>query len=217
MRISAGRLVLGALIGAIGSTSARASECGDLRAPIRPGDVPCLTNELINHHFPELDTAWRQGRIRFREFDSNAYYLKTSFSAGRLSRDPSQREYSIDVNPGIYDVAQTPSGPPSVAAIQGILAHELWHLVDYETSSVIGILRLGTDLLLHPARVERRTDLRAFARGFAESIKAYRVWIYGKLSPRQMRVKRARYFTPEEIDDWCSRHPGCFPPGTSFE
>lgn len=181
-------------------------QCSERSASISKGDVECLTQNLIQTKFPELKNAWVEGRIEFRDFKSSSYFLKTSFFKGKLSSDSSNRRYSIDVNPAIYDLGQLPSGPPSVSAIEGILAHELVHLVDYECLSTAGIIQLGAEIVAFPSKIERQTDVRAFERGFALGIKAYRVWIYGKLNPKALRVKRKRYYTPEEIDQWIIEH-----------
>lgn len=182
------------------------TRCGNLSAPISRGDIECLTQELIEFKYPELQNAWELGRIKFKSFQSRAYFLKTSFLAGQINCDRTKRTYSIDVNDSIYDTAQEPAGAPSVEAIQGILAHELVHLVDYEKAGLGGTVRLGVNIVIHPSRIERATDEVAFLRGFAPGIKKYREWIYGKLTPKDLKRKMKRYYTPEEIDRWIDQH-----------
>ena len=205
-------VMVGAISCATANTRAPASireshsRCGTLSERISRGDIPCLTQELIELKFPELQSAWVQGRIKFRSFQSNAYFLKTAFLSGHIKRDRSKRIYSIDVNDLIYDLSQEPTGAPSIEAVQGILAHELVHLMDYENSTPGKITRMGVNIVISPSKVERDTDEEAFERGYHQGIKLYREWIYGKLTPKELRQKRKRYYTPDEIDEWVNRH-----------
>lgn len=182
------------------------TRCGSLTIQISRGDVECLTQELVELNFPELRNAWEQGRIKFKALQSNAYFFKTSYSSGYLSGDRSKRTYSIDVNDSIYDPDQKPAGAPTVEAIQGILAHELVHLVDYEKADIKRKIHLGVTIIIHPSSIERATDETAFARGFAQGIRKYREWIYGKLTQKVLKRKMKRYYTPEEIDRWIDQH-----------
>ena len=177
------------------------SECGSLSSAIESKEITCLVNELVRNSFPELAKALASGRIRFREFESDAYFLQASFLKGQFSSSKN-REYSIDINPKIFDPQLIPNGPPSLEAIQGILAHELVHVLDYETESFSNLTEIGLELILSPSHYERYTDLRAFELGYAYGIKSYRNWIYGQLSPTDLAQKRKRYYTPEEIDHW---------------
>ncbi len=165
-------------------------------------DIPRLLSELVRESFPELDSAYREGRITIRDFNSSDYFLKTSLRKGKLSSDSKLKKYSVDVNPEIYGPEGTPSGGPTLNAVRGILAHELVHLVDYETGGPQKIIGYGLYEIFSPTHYERVTDRRAFERGYAEGIREYRIWIYGKLSPKALRLKKIRYYRPEEIDAW---------------
>ena len=123
-----------------------------------------------------------------------------------LVRKQKHRTYSVDINPKIFEENAFPNARPNVRAIQGILAHELFHLVDFETGNAGDLLTFGFRELVLPAGYERETDRRAFERGFALGIKAYREWLYPNLSKRALRLKKRRYYTPSEIDEWISSH-----------
>ena len=179
-----------------------ASHCGDFKQPIEKENIACLVDELIYSSYPELVDAYRSGRIEINEFRSNRYFLKTSISKGKFSTSNARRAYSIDVNPIIFSTNQSPTDSPSLGGIQGILSHELEHLVDYENGSRIDLIGIGAKLVFDPSQYERDTDLRAFERGYASGIKSYREWIYRRLSTRALKKKKKRYYTPEEIDLW---------------
>lgn len=177
------------------------SRCGSAHAPIQKSQMSCLVHELITTKFPELNQILREKRIALREFDSDEFFLKTS-----IQRSNKQWNYLIDVNPVIFKPQQKPSGPPSLLAVQGILAHELFHLVDYHQVLKQKSIKPAIDWLFSESQYERSTDEKAFLRGFALGIKRYRIWIYGKLDPVQLARKRKTYYTPEEIDRWLANN-----------
>lgn len=190
------------LVGPALAENAPVSRCGGINQPIEKENISCLVNELIYWSYPELVDALQAGRIEITEFRSNSYFLKTSISKGKFSTSAARRAYSIDVNPIIFSTNHSSTDSPSLGAIQGILAHELEHLVDYESCSRIGLIQIGAKEVFDPSKYERDTDLRAFNRGFATGIKSYREWIYKMLDSRALRKKKKRYYTPEEIDHW---------------
>jgi hypothetical protein len=198
-------------LGLFASTSSFAnvslhSICGNLYEPAVREQIPCLVSELVSNSFPELTTAWSEGRIQFREFHSDAYFLKTSFLKGKLASSREQRVYSVDVNPEIYQSNSYSISKPTLGALRGILAHELIHLKDYELGNAGTLIKIGVDLVLNPASYERFTDERAFELGYGLEIKAYRDWIYGMLDERALAKKKKRYYSPEEIDSWLALH-----------
>lgn len=193
-------------LSALADTKASTS-CGPLAAPITEAALPCLIDELIHEDFPELQDANAHKRIEIRGFNSNEYFFKVSIRSGLLSTDARRRHYSVDVNPKIFTQKKRPNSVPSILAVQGILAHELVHLVHLETGNLRDIAGIGLQEVFSPARYERATDRQAFERGHALGIKAFRFWVYENLSPPKLRRKRKRYYTPEEIDQWLLAHP----------
>lgn len=94
---------------------------------------------------------------------------------------------------------------PPPAALDALLAHELSHLADYARRGAASLGRLALTYLLAPsgksvASYERATDEAALRAGYGAGLRAYRVWLYARLSPEQAAVKRRLYLTPEEID-----------------
>jgi len=185
-----------------------ATPCGDLGESMSKKVIECMIGELIHSSYPELKSAYSSGRIQINEFNSRHYFLKTSISKGKFSKKGSRRTYSVDVNPKFYfSYAMSGADVPTYSSVQGILAHELEHLVDYELSTRQGLIEIGLKALFNPSEYERSTDIRAFKRGFAPGIQNYRRWIYGQLSARALQKKKQRYFTPEEIDEWIYANP----------
>jgi hypothetical protein len=49
-------------------------------------------------------------------------------------------------------------------------------------------------------RFERRADLDAPQRGYAQGLKQYRIWLYHNVSAGVLQERPRDYLTPEEID-----------------
>lgn len=168
--------------------------CGAPSAPSARVMLPCLVEHLIQRSFPELRQAWALGRIRFSSFDYPGYFLRVRIDSGTFNSKA--RNYRIELNPHLFD------SPPSIGALEGILAHELVHLTHLENASIFGLAQTGLELVVCPNHRERSVDLEAFRRGYALGIRDFRVWMFDQLSPRQLKTKQRRYFTPAEIDAW---------------
>lgn len=182
-----------------------ASRCGELDRSVEAEDIPCLVNELIDLSFPELLGAKADGRIQYHSFHSDDYFVKTSFVSGYLKASE-QRVYSIDTNPKLFHTFLPVLPRPSLRAVQGILAHELMHLIDYEAASTTALLKVLKDEVFNPNDYERATDERAFERGYAQGISEYRKWLYGRLDEKALKTKKKRYYTPEEIEKWVAEN-----------
>ncbi len=130
--------------------------------------------------------------ISLKEMDSNSYYLATGI-LDKLN-PPKERRYIIKINNKLFDCA------PTERAMKAILAHELVHILDYIEGSRFNLLSFGARYVISGAKIERATDYRVFQLGLAVGIKEYRQWVYQLLSPKDLKVKRKRYYTPEEID-----------------
>ncbi len=178
------------------------SQCANLNDPIQKTMIPCLVEELIQLHFPQLAVAWKENRITFLDYHNPDYFLKTWQHSGYFKNNRNKRFYSIQINPILFT---NPDKGPNALAIQGILAHELFHLVDYESVAAGGILKIALKEVFAPKNYERYTDLRTMQLGFAPGLKAYREWQYTQLSPHALKIKMKRYYTPAEITDWMNR------------
>jgi hypothetical protein len=175
--------------------------CGDLAREAEFQDIECLVKELIPRSFPELQAAWDEGRIHFEKFNSEDNFVNGTILCG-FTRGPSARHYAIQINPAMTRTFLPALPRPSLQAVQGILAHELVHLSDYEGSSAIGLAKFLKASLIGVAEHERAVDERAFELGYAAGISLYRQWLYGRLGETEIAQKKARFYTPEEIHEW---------------
>lgn len=130
--------------------------------------------------------------LRIKSLKSNAYFLATGVK-GYLRRIPF-RTYILKVNEDLFKCA------PTEKAMKAILAHELTHILDYTTGNRFNMLSFGLKYITNGPKVEKGTDLRVLRLGYTNGIKEYRNWVYSKLTPRQLKIKRKRYITPEEVD-----------------
>ncbi len=152
--------------------------------------APAALSRVESASYPEL------GRrdVRLRAFRSSTDFLQTRFSIARFLL-PLPMRYFIEVNPAMFDRAVPEVG------LCAILAHELGHVV--ELGSGNRLRRIGLVRLLskhYTAGFERRTDLVAIERGYAQGLIAYRRWVYQNIPASSVARKRENYFTPEEIE-----------------
>ena len=85
-------------------------------------------------------------------------------------------------------------------AKRAIIAHELAHVTYYAEGNrirLVGLIRLASKGFRE--RFERRADLDALRRGYAQGLKQYRIWLYQHGTERVLKEKWD-YLTPEEID-----------------
>ncbi len=132
--------------------------------------------------------------IRIGAFHGSADYLQTRFHVGRFFL-PVPMRYYIEVNPALFDRAAPE------AAVCAMLAHELGHAAELGRGSrlrVFGLIRMLSKR--YTARFERRTDLVAIERGYAEGLIAYRNWVYANIPASAAAQKRRNYFAPDEIE-----------------
>lgn len=156
-------------------------------------------NEIRHEFYSEFDSL----NITVREFNSEAYFLQAKVDVKTLFKAKVKRKYYIEINPKIYDCA------PSPAALKAILIHELEHINDYNEMSSAQISELGVKYAAskkYRAAYERATDVKVLVKGQAQGLIEYRHWIYAKLSPRELELKKFYYLTPEEILTWVKEH-----------
>ena len=148
---------------------------------------------LIDTKFPRL----AERRVRIVEFSSKDTYLQAQ--PKHALRSGKYRVYELQVNPRLF------IDPPSTNALEGILVHELSHLNDYTYMNSfeladLGLMYAGGGAPRGVVRYERATDETAMRKGFASGIREYRQWLYGKVSGRDLELKKKIYYTPEQID-----------------
>lgn len=163
-------------------------------SPARPVDsvIATLTQQVVAQSFPEL----RGQIIEHRSLASSDVFFESNLDIGTLMPwHQGPVRYRVNYNPALFDKGCPP------AAIEGILAHELSHTLDYVQGGIPALLSVVNALRLPQSnqRYERRTDLQAIFRGYGPGLIAYREWIYPQLTPQELRQKRLTYYTPDEI------------------
>ena len=148
-----------------------------------------LVAEIKKASFPELSETIVQVEL----FSSESDYFVTRLSVARFL---SGRRiiFLLKVNPKVFALAAPEEG------LRAIIAHELGHVVWLKQKNqmqYLGLVRLAGKKFT--ARFERRTDLLALARGYADGLSAYRQWLYQHIPPNKLADKRRNYFSPEEI------------------
>ena len=142
---------------------------------------------------PELIGVPHQLRSMMSEED----YFASNLILSTLDDPPRERDYTMMYNPVLFE------DPPSWAAVEAIVLHEFKHTIDYtmmngQELAEFGVWYANGDI----SEYEHETDEFALELGFAEGLKAYRLWLYDHVSPETAEQKRYDYYTPEEIDAW---------------
>jgi len=162
-------------------------------ATITRRDVERLLVAVVARSFPELQGV----DIEVEEIQSKRDFFTSGYDPGTALKKGPSRSYRVYVNPRLF-----PS-PPSEAAVEAALAHELTHIVDYTRLSPVALekftLKYATG---NNSKYERATDLGALGRDYGCGLIEYRRWLYAHVSPATAAAKRRDYLTPEEIEAW---------------
>jgi hypothetical protein len=161
-------------------------------------DLAPLVEQVRAQRFPELTDV----SIELFEVQSDTDFFVSNLDLSTVGAPPLERHYRVLANPLMFPT------PPPFSAAYAIIAHELAHVRDYtemDTTELVqfGLWYAGGDT----ADYERATDEVTLELGCAEGLKAYRVWLYERLTDEALAAKRATYYTPEEIDAWVADHP----------
>ena len=149
-----------------------------------------LVREVRSSSFPEL----LDRNIRVRPFSGSSDYFQARFSIWRFLA-LQRMHYVIRVNSAAALRAAPEEGK------RAIIAHELAHVTYYANGNrvrLLGLIRLPSKGFRE--RFEKRADLEALHRGYAQGLKQYRIWLYQHVSGGVLNEKRRDYLTPEEID-----------------
>jgi len=187
--------------GAVGDASGTEGDKADDPFAVRyiqnAEEIDALVTQVVNDSFPELPLD----RISIKGARKDPFvFFWAQPEFGSVLNPFAETTYRVFYNTRLFDT-NSQIAPLPYEAVRSILAHELGHVSDYETTT-FGLLRTGWTQVVHgksESRNERRTDLGAIARGYADGLKTYRRWIYGTLSGDDLARKREIYFTPEEI------------------
>ncbi len=156
---------------------------------VSAGRIFAMATQVATKSYPEV--AHRDWQVR--AFHSDYDYFRTRFSIWRFLLLFPMRYY-VEVNPLLFDRNAPADG------VCSILAHELVHVRDLTHGN--RLRRFGLIRLFSPSYTigfERRTDLEAIHRGYANGLKSYRTWIYANIPADKVARKRRTYFSPEEI------------------
>jgi len=154
-------------------------------------EIEEIIYDVTSRFFPGLLSR----SIEVKEFSSDAYFLQAKPKISTLIGQREKRKYFIEINKKLYECS------PGKIALEGIIAHELTHINDYDSMSVPQIIGLAAKYTSKRARAEyeRNTDRHVVQEGLGEGLIEYRNWIYQQLSPNELKLKRFYYLTPEEI------------------
>jgi len=149
-----------------------------------------LVHDVRSSSFPEL----LDRDICVRQFAGSPDYFQARFSIWRFLTVRRMR-YVIRVNSAAALLAAPEEGK------RAIIAHELAHVAYYANGNrlrLFGLIRLASKGFRQ--RFEKRADVQALQRGYAQGLKQYRIWLYQHVSAGVLQEKRRDYLTPEEID-----------------
>lgn len=115
-----------------------------------------------------------------------------------------ERTYNVFINNDTTFEGILLADVPRKAQI-GVVAHELAHILQYESFNTIGIVQLGLMLMDDDSKrlFERETDERTISRGFGEYLKAwaqYSMFDSPKATQEYKEFKKRIYMSPSEID-----------------
>lgn len=114
------------------------------------------------------------------------------------------RHYRIDISNHTELEKHIPIPDLSHEVLVGWFAHELGHIVDYQTRNPLDLIRLGIGYLTMPTYrigVERQADIYAIEHGFADFLLATKKFILEQSSLPNSYKKRIErfYMSPDEI------------------
>jgi hypothetical protein len=140
--------------------------------------------------YPELSST----QIQIRKMNSEADFFRARLRFPDFFFQGTIR-YVITVDPRVFELLAPEAG------VRAIMAHELGHVAYLKKRNRLQLL--GMVALISNSftmRFERRTDLEAISRGYAEGLKTYRQWLYQNVPRTKLREKQERYFSPAEIE-----------------
>ena len=121
-----------------------------------------------------------------------------------------ERAYNVFVNNDTAFEGILLTDVPREAQI-GVIAHELAHILQYESYDTMGIIQLALMLADDKSKrlFERETDERTISRGFGEYLKAwaqYSMYDSPKATQEYKEFKKRIYMSPTEIDEEMAKY-----------
>jgi hypothetical protein len=158
-----------------------------------------LLEQVRSTSYPELSST----QIQIRNMNNEADFFRARLRFPDFFFRSTIR-YVIRVDPRVFEL-QAPE-----AGVRAIMAHELGHVAYLKKRNrlqLLGMVALISNRFA--TRFERRTDLEAISRGYAEGLKAYRQWLYQNVPATKLKEKQQRYFSPTEIEMLVSEMGKC--------
>jgi hypothetical protein len=152
-----------------------------------------LIKKTQEKFFPELKDV----SISIVNFESKNYFFQAQPKIESILNKRQKRKYHVMVNTKIYKCS------PSSAALEGILVHELQHILDYHQKAfgrLVGFARKYSFNKKFQLNYEQLTDIKTIQRGAATGLAEFRTWVYTQLTQKQVERKALEYLTPVEIE-----------------
>jgi hypothetical protein len=174
-----------------------AKEIAQILSQMAPGPTSEIAFENLLYEttrkaFPEL----AKFSIEHAPIESDFDFFQANLNENKvLGVNPEDREYVIRYNSKLFE------NPPPMLAVKAILVHELIHIVDYTSMSVVEILELAAQTLVTGGipSYEIATDQAAIQKGVTRGLLAYRMWLFQQLDSKAVAAKKATYLTPTEL------------------
>jgi len=144
-----------------------------------------IINELMDKSFPELKNI--KIHLEIKKLENSSMWAKRTFLG----------KYIVIIDPLKYKNA-------NYNQIEGALAHEFVHFVDYKMQNIFMFL---LDKILYKFRgykikKERETDRKAIQRGFAKQLYSNRKFRIKKSTKKYIKNILIFYMSPNEIKSY---------------
>ena len=186
--------------------------------------IPYFTERMVIHEHHELVDLYKNQalialsyypeladvKIQFREKN-----LKTTMAAiprnDFFLRKKGNRTYRIYIDKKVKENKGLQLKDVPLNAQIGVIAHELGHVVDYESKSAVGIILTGLGYLLPPFRkkLERKVDEITIAHGLGHQVKEFSDYVLyqAEVSDKYMKYKRKYYYKPVQLTQLMMGYP----------
>ena len=155
-----------------------------------------ITNVLYN--YSELENT----TIIFRE-DGIKHTMQSRPKLSFLFLPKAKHIYQIIMNNGTTEKNGIPVANLNSTQLEGVLAHELAHIVDYKNKTDFGIIFLGVGYLFKNSRIntEKRVDRITIDSGFGRELISFSLYASNPNNTNVMyqKIKQKSYYSLEEL------------------
>ncbi len=157
-------------------------------------------------YYPELEDV----QIEFKKKN-----IKTTMSSipknDFFLRKKKNRIYHINVDTTTHNNKGLLLEDVPLNAQIGVIAHELGHVVDYESKSAVGILLTGLSYLIPPFRkkLEQKVDEITIAHGLGYQVKEFSDYVLNQadVNEKYREYKRKYYYKPTQLTQLILAYP----------